>query len=319
MTQPIPPSTARRSSWLHRLTPLFGIVVLAIVLWLLDREFGSFRLADVEAYLRSLPPWRIAVALGLTVLNYVVLTGYDVLALRYVRQTLPYRKTALASFIGYAVSIALGHAVLTGGAVRYRLYTAWGVPAAKVGAVVGFCGLAFWVGFLSLGGLVFLVDPLAPPAGFPVSPRVLGVVFVVLFAAWLGLNVVRERPIRVWKWTIDPPGWRMTVAQAVVASVDLMIAAAVLWMLLPADTPLSFLNMLSAYLLAVIAGVVSMVPGGLGVFDGLLVALLAPAVPAASALGALVVYRAIYYLLPFVTALLALGATEIGRRRHRTV
>ena len=300
---------------LNRFLPLLGLIFLVLALWLAKRELQGFSLADVGAYLHELPAWRIAVALGLTALNYAVLTGYDALALRYVRQSLPYRKSALASFIGYAFSIALGHVVLTGGAVRYRLYTAWGLPAEAIAKVIAFCGLAFWVGFLSLGGLVFLVDPLPTP-DVPISPRVRGGVFVGVFGAWLILNAVRERPLKVWRWTVDLPGGKTTMEQAVVASVDLALAAAVLWMLLPPDMPLHFTHVLSAFLLALIAGVVSAVPGGLGVFDGLLVALLAPTVPAPTVLGALVAYRALYYLLPFALAALTLAGTELTRRRE---
>lgn len=298
----------------HLLLPVVGAAVLAGALWLLGRELKGYDVHEIARLIRALPPWRIAVAVALTALNYAVLTAYDALALRYAKETLPYRKSALASFVGYAFSIALGHAVITGGAVRYRLYTAWGVPAEAIAKVVAFCGLAFWVGFLSLGGLVFLVAPPATPASFPISPRVLGGAFVALFAAWLAVNAARDRPLTIWKWTVDVPGWRMTLGQAAIASLDLAIAAAVLWVLLP-EGSMAYGPLLAVYLLAVIAGVVSMVPGGLGVFDGVLVALLAPTVPASVALGALVAYRGVYYLLPLVVAALTLVATEVARHR----
>ncbi len=299
---------------LRRLTPLVGLLLAAGAVWLIDRELRGYALADVGAALRALPAWRIAAAVALTALNYGVLTAYDVLGLRYVRERLPYRRSALASFVAFAFSIALGHAVLTGGAVRYRLYTAWGVPAEAIAKVVAFCGLAFWVGYVSLGGVVLIVDPPAAPSGFPVSPRVVGVVFVALFVAWVALNALRERPIQIWRWTVELPGWRMTLAQAAVASTDLAVAAAVLWILLPAGA-VGFGPLLAMYLLAVVAGVVSLVPGGLGVFDGLLVAMLTPDVPAATALGVVVAYRAVYYLLPLAVAAVTLAATEAARHR----
>ena len=302
------------SRWRHLLTPVLGVLLGGGALWLLAHELRDYKLDDVLASLRALPPWRIAAAVGLTALNYTVLTAYDALALRYVRHPLPYRQSALASFIAYAFSIALGHAVLTGGAVRYRLYTAWGVPAESIAKVVAFCGLAFWVGYLTLGGVIFLVAPPPVPDGFPVSARVLGGAFVALFAVWLAVNAVRQRPLTIWRWTVDVPGWKMTGGQAAIASVDLTIAGAVLWVLLPEGT-IGFGPLLAAYLLAVIAGVVSLVPGGLGVFDGVLVALLAPTVPASVALGAVVAYRGVYYLLPLVVAALAMVGTEVARQK----
>ncbi len=298
---------------LRRLAPLLGLAAVAAALWLLDRELRGYHLRDVGAALHALPGWRLAAALGLTALNYAVLTAYDALALRYVRERLSYGRTALASVLGFAFSIALGHAVLTGGAVRYRLYSAWGVPAEKIARVVAFCGLAFWVGYLTLGGLVLVVAS-PSPGGFPVSPRALGVVFVAVFAAWLGVNALRREPLRVRQWSVELPGWRMTLGQAAIGSLDLVIAAAVLWVLLPAGS-IPFEHLLAAYLLAVVAGVVSLVPGGLGVFDVVLVALLAPTVPAGVALGAVVAYRGVYYLLPLALASAGLVATEAVRHR----
>jgi phosphatidylglycerol lysyltransferase len=300
---------------LDRLAPLLGLALFGAALWLLSRELHDFRLTDVRTYLRQLPPWRVAVALGLTALNYSVLTGYDALALHYVREKLPYRRTALVSFISYAMSMVLGHAVLTGGAIRYQLYSALGVSTENIAKIAVFCGVAFWVGFLALGGVVFLVDPLPVPVGFPVSPRVLGGLFVGVSAAWIILNAVRRQPLRRGRWTIELPGWRTTLAQMAVGSMDLVLAAGVLWMLLPAHPGISVGHLLSAYLLAVVVGVVSTVPAGLGVFDGLLVALLAPAVPAPVVVGAVVAYRAVYYVLPFGAAVLTLVASAAARRR----
>lgn len=298
-----------------RLLPVLALVALAGILWLLNRELRGLSPAAIRAYLDGLEAWRIGAAVALTALGYFVLTGYDELALRYVRHPLTYRKTALASFIAYATSTALGHAVLTGGAVRYRLYSAWGLSGEEIARVVAFCGFAFWMGILALGGIVFVVDPLPAPDGFPVSPRILGVLFLTLFLSWMVVNVVRTRPFTIWKWILDVPGWRITAGQAVVASLDLAIAAAVLWMLLPAGSDLTFARLVSAFLLAVIAGTLSGVPGGLGVFDGALVVLLAPAVPASTSVGALLVYRAVYYLLPFTIAAGALVLTELARHR----
>ena len=297
----------------RRLTPVIGFAFLVFAIWLLKQELRTFSVAEIESYLRSLPPWRILAAIALTSVNYLVLTGYDALAIRYVDERLPYRKTALASFVAYAFSIALGHAVLTGGAIRYRLYSYWRISGEKIAKIVAFCGLAFWVGYLSLGGLVFSLSPPVTPPGFRISPRLLGIAFIGLFVAWLLVNASRRKHIRILRWTVDTPGVRSTIAQAFVASLDLTVAATVLWVLLPPETPLSFGHLLAAYLLAVIAGVVSMVPGGLGVFDGLLVALLSPTVPATVAVGALVAYRGIYYLLPLLAATSTFVGTELVR------
>lgn len=300
---------------LDRLAPLLGLLLFSAAMWLLSRELRGFRLTEVSAYLHALPPARIAIALGLTALNYVVLTGYDALALRYVHEKLPYRRSALVSFISYAMSMVLGHAVLTGGAIRYQFYSAWKIPGEKIARIALFCGAAFWVGFITLGGAVFVLDPLPVPDAFPISPRVLGALFLSASATWLVANVVRRRPLHLGRWIVELPGWRTTLGQIIVAATDLLLAAGVLWMLLPPDLGITAGHLLSAYLLAAVVGVISTVPGGLGVFDGLLVALLAPAVPAPVVVGAVVAYRGIYYFLPFGAAVLTLVATAAARHR----
>ena len=299
---------------LRPLLPALAVAGLALAAWALRDLARTVHPAEIGAALRAIPPRRLAAALALTAANYAVLTLYDVLALRYAGQRLPYRRSALASFCGYAVSIALGHAVVTGGAVRARLYGRWGVPSEAVGQVIGFCGLAFWMGFLSLGAVVLLVAPLRVPASFPVPARALGAVLGAAFLLYLGLNAWRKAPLRLWRWQMTLPGVRTTLAQAAVASADLALAAAVLAVLLPVDGP-PLGHVLSGYLLALIAGVLSAVPGGFGVFDGLMASFLAPPLPAAVAVAVLVAYRALYTLLPFALALAVLGGVEFRARR----
>jgi uncharacterized membrane protein YbhN (UPF0104 family) len=152
--------------------------------------------------------------------NYGVLTAYDALALRYAHQRVPYRKSALAAMAGYAFSIALGHAVVTGGAVRYRLYSAWGVPADAIARVIAFCGLAFWTGFVVLWGLVLVADPTAPAVGVPFPSPLLGALLLALFLGWLIVTLIRRRPVRIGGWSLETPDWRSTLAMAGVASAD---------------------------------------------------------------------------------------------------
>src|SRR4030067_2814513 len=116
-----------KKKFIHSLGPLIGLLLFAAALWMLRRELKEYSYHDVMRSLEELPALRLYIALALTLFNYFVMTGYDSLTLRYIRSPLPYRKIALASFIGYAFSINIGLSMGAGGTVRYRLYSAWGL------------------------------------------------------------------------------------------------------------------------------------------------------------------------------------------------
>ena len=148
---------------LRKAAPLLTVLLFAGALWLLHRELAGFHYRDVMMFLRTLPRSRLLLAVLFTALGYAAMTGYDTLAFRNIRDPLPYRKIALASFAGYAFSNSLGFALLTGTPIRARLYSGWGLTATQVTRVVVFCFITFWLGFITLGGIVFLVEPLPLP------------------------------------------------------------------------------------------------------------------------------------------------------------
>ena len=149
---------------IHSLGPLIGLLLFAAALWMLRRELKEYSYHDVMRSLGELPALRLYIALALALFNYFVMTGYDSLALRYIRSPLPYRKIALASFIGYAFSINIGLSMIAGGTVRYRLYSVWGLSAAEITKVIAFYTLALWLGLFSLSGAIFLIEPVAVPS-----------------------------------------------------------------------------------------------------------------------------------------------------------
>ena len=170
VAQALPPGPRRRPviAWdlLRKAAPFVTVVLFAGALYLLQRQLAGFRYRDVMLFLRTLPRGQVLLALLFTALGYAAMTGYDALAFRNLRNRLPYRKIALASFAGYAFSNSLGFALLTGTPVRARLYSGWGLSAPQVTRVVVFCFLTFWLGFITLGGVVFLLEPLPVPRGF---------------------------------------------------------------------------------------------------------------------------------------------------------
>lgn len=298
--------------------PALGILLFAGALTLLHHELREYSYREVTRALRGIPAWRLALGVMLTAASYGLLTGYDALACRYLALPLRYSQIALASFVGYAFSHNVGASFLGGGAVRYRLYSSWGLGATDIATIVAFNGITFWLGFLLLTGAAFLLEPGAAfavaawPAG---AEPALGVACVALVAAYVGWSAVRRTPLRWRNVEIRVPPLGLTLAQLALSTLDWALAASVLWALLPAAPTLGFAGFLAAFLAAQVAGLASHLPGGLGVFESVILVTLGPHLPAATILGALLAYRVAYYLLPLVTAGVLLGAHELLRRR----
>jgi phosphatidylglycerol lysyltransferase len=301
------------------LKPLFVVAVFLVALRMLHDTLAHYRYRDVILYLSSLPVSQIIVAVALTLVGYFAMTGYDTLAFRYIQHELPYRKIALASFIGYAFNNSAGLSGIIGGSLRYRLYTAWRLTAVEIAKVIAFCTISFWLGFVILGGTFFIFLPPQMPASLHmpiVSVRALGFLLLLPALAYVTWIAVRREPIRVRQWEFELPSPRLFVAQVTISIIDWIVAAGVLYILLPDRLPLTFTRFLGIFLLAQIAGVVSNVPGGLGIFEALILVFLAPYYSASSILGALVAFRGIYYLMPLIVATLLLSAHEIIEKRE---
>lgn len=294
-----------------------GLVLLGISMWTLHRELQQYSFEEVLRSLAAIPRNFLGLAIALTMMNYFVLTGYDTLAVRYVRHPLPYRKTALAAMVSISISNSIGLSLLSGSAIRYRFYTTWGLSAVEIAHIIAFCNLGFWLGLFAVGGIVFLLAPVAIPAllHLPFSAaQPLGWIFLAVAIGYLLWNMLSRRALQIGHFVFPHLPMPLALAQVSIASMDWMLAAAILYALLPAAVPLSYPAFFSIYLLGQIAGVISNVPGGLGVFETVILLLLSPSIPSAKIFGALIAYRGIYYLAPLCVAVVLLGLSELKER-----
>ncbi|MFN8640846.1 MAG: lysylphosphatidylglycerol synthase domain-containing protein [Candidatus Binatia bacterium] len=311
-----------RTAWLRRLTPLLVLVLLAAAAFLLHRELSAYHYEDVRRAVRALTARQIEIALALTALSYLILTTYDALALRYLERPLSYRRTALASFLGYAFAHNFGFSVLGGAAPRYRLYASWGLPPGEIGLLIGFTAATFWVGVCVVTGTALVLDPTTLAGRIGVSAtlgRAAGAGLLAVVALAVIVPLLWRRPLTLRGWSVPPPRPGIAVLQVLVGAVDWLVAAAVLFVLMPAGPSLSFAHFAALFVVAQVAGVSSHVPGGLGVFETVILLALAPHGHSAALVGALLVYRLIYYVLPLVVATLLLVAYEVRQRRARLV
>ncbi|HEY4881340.1 MAG TPA: bifunctional lysylphosphatidylglycerol flippase/synthetase MprF [Steroidobacteraceae bacterium] len=308
-----------RELWRRWLLPGLSLLVFAGVALALRRELEQFRLSNILGHLRAIPAQAIADATLCTAASYWLLGFYDVLALRYLDKVVPYSRTIFTSFIAYSFGHNFGIAAFTGGAVRYRLYASAGLNAADVATVAAFCTVTTAIGLGALAGVSFMFAPhqgMNPPHMNHHIVQALGAVLLLLIAAYALWSLTGPREIEFRGWALRAPAPSVALPQIVLAVVDLGLSAMVLWLLLPAGSGVSLLMFAGAYSTAITAGVISHVPGGLGVFESLIVLAL-PSVPADQLLGSLLAWRAIYYVLPLLVAALLFGGQELRAQRSK--
>jgi uncharacterized membrane protein YbhN (UPF0104 family) len=295
------------------------IAVAVVVLYHILREIDPDELIDaIEA-----TNWRTFLIAGLFVAaGYLTLTFYDLFALRTIgRSEVPYRVAALAGFTSYAVGHNVGASVFSGGAVRYRIYSGWGLSVIDVTKICFVAGLTFWLGNATVLGLGILQAPQAARAldQLPLwTNRLLAIVILALLAAYVAWVWVKPRVIGREGWQVTLPGGPLTLLQIAIGIVDLACCAAAMYMLVPDEPNLGFVTVAVIFVAATLLGFASHAPGGLGVFDAaMLVALWQ--FDKEDLLAGLLLFRLLYYIVPFVLSLAVLGTREIllGRGMRR--
>ena len=333
---------------LRFLGPCLALLVFGLALRLLYGIVKGYSLAEVVASVKQIPPGWIAAAVVMTVINYIILVGYDYLAVRYVGEPLGLGKIAFASFAGYACSYNIG-ATLAGTSIRCRLYSAWGMSPLRILQLLVILGLTFWFGVFALAGVIFVVDPPQVPLGNHAElvgqlhhaahhttdalvhnvlnwlswlsqyMRPLGVVLLVLAVAYVALAATHDtlaaRYEKIRRWNLPVPPFKLTVYQIAVAAADLLVAAWVLYMLMPRMREIDYPKFVGIYMVAYVLVVLSHVPGGLGVLEPAILLFL-PHHYRLAGFAALIVFRVIYYWTPFLIAMVLLGMHEISLRKQ---
>ncbi len=315
-----PPS--QRTVLLRRLAgPLLSVAMLCLALWALHLLAREVNYHQVRRYVQSISHARLLLAALFTLLGYAVMTLYDRFALASIGRRLSWRRVTLISFISYAFSNAVGMSLLVSGSIRYRFYIQNGLSTGEVARVVLYCTVSFWLGLLALTGVTLLCIPL--PAGLPLAEysRPLGVLLTLLPLAWLAGGLIR-RPLRVWRWRVSMPSVTTGLRQILVGALDWGLAAAVLYVLMPDELNNGFGHFLAIFVIAQIIGLISHVPGGLGVFEAVMLAGFGATgneALAAPILGALAAFRVIYYLLPLCTATVLVLQREARGLREKSL
>jgi uncharacterized membrane protein YbhN (UPF0104 family) len=303
---------------LRHLPALLGVVLLLGAIYVVHREFRHLKLEDIGKALDAIPPRALLLSFLMTVLSYAVLTIYDRLGTIYAGHAVSYGRVAFASFCAYALSHNLGFAAVSGAAVRYRLYAHWGLTPLQIAKTVAFCSLTFGLGGMVLGGAILLIEPRTAPffGEYLPLPAVyaLGAALVAVVIAYVTLSRVLGS-LRLFGHEFNLPGLRMAVMQVLLATVDVAITASIFYALLPEATKpgahLTWLIFLGAYVASYTAGLAANLPGGIGVFDTVILFSLSPYLDAGPIIGAIVVFRLYYYVIPLFLAGTLFAGNEI--------
>jgi uncharacterized membrane protein YbhN (UPF0104 family) len=300
---------------LRRLGLAISLIIVSTSLFIFVRTIIRVDPLQLAAAFAATGLDQIALAFALSALSYLALTGYDGLALKHLRIKVPYRLTALASFASYAISFTLGFPLITGAAVRYWIYGPAGLSAGKVASLTAIASITFWLGMGLIVGVGFLGE--AQAIGDlnhfnALANQMIGLGVIGALAAyfiWVGARRWRARPVI---FNLALPGPLLTLGQMVLGVIDVCSAAGVLYVLLPKGHGLAFLTFCALYAFACMLGIASNAPGGLGVFEATM--LKGVGGSSESLLASLLLFRAIYYLIPFILAMALLGAHEAVRR-----
>jgi hypothetical protein len=311
----------RKFGW-SRIGYVISITIIIVALVVLYHILHDIDLDELVDALEA-TDWRTLIIAGLFVAaGYLTLTLYDLFALRTIgRSEVPYRVAALGGFTSYAVGHNVGASVFSGGAVRYRIYSDWGLSVIEVTKICFVAGLTFWLGNVTVLGLGVLYAPQAARAidQLPLwCNRVFGVLLIVLLAAYVSWVWIKSRTIGRDGWQVTLPGGPLTLVQIGIGIVDLACCAAAMYMLVPDEPNLGFVTVAVIFVAATLLGFASHAPGGLGVFDAAMMVALWQ-FDKEDLLAGLLLFRLLYYVTPFLISLVILAFRELvfGRATSR--
>lgn len=316
MTSPFPAiAVAKSAAWRRAIAVVFSLAILALALHALAGEFSAHGYREIRNAFSALGPGQIALTLILGLSSYVCLIGFDAIGLRRSEVRIPTERVAVTAFLAHAVGQTLGFAALTGGAVRLRGYGSAGLGLAEIGQVVLMSTLGFVFGAWVLLGLAFVLEPSSAALALPISAQVVRLIGIAALLAFVLMLPLAGSGGRTMQWRTHSlwlPDWRTACLVTALSVVELALAAAAFYVLLPDDTNTGYVGFIGLYLVAVVAGLISSVPAGLGVFEWSLLKLLPDVAPAA-VLAAAMIYRVTYYVVPLLLSTLMVVAAGLRR------
>ena len=315
-------SFLRQKQILHKLGVAISVTVIAIACYVLYHMLRGIDVDEVIEAIKQTDYSSIALAALFVTAGYFTLTFYDLFAVRAIgRPDIPYRVNALAAFTSYSIGHNVGASVFTGGAVRYRIYSAWGLNAIDVAKICFLAGLTFWLGNAAVLGLGIAYHPEAAANIDQLPPWLNRIVAIVIIAGLVGYVAwvwMKPRNVGRGPWSVVLPGGPLTLLQIAIGIVDLGFCALAMYMLVPDEPNLGFVVVAVIFVSATLLGFASHSPGGLGVFDAAMLVGLWQ-MDKEELLAGMLLFRLLYYYAPFLVSVILLTLRELilGARLKR--
>lgn len=308
----------KASAFLNKLVSWLGLFFFVLAAYMIYRQLSKYSLQELKSALLSIPSANLIYALAASFVGYIALSTYDYLALKYIKKKLAAWKWILTGFVGFSVSNNAGHAIVSGGAVRYRFYSRWGILPTDIVKMVTFSGFTYLVAcfFLIIIGYV-----LTPEHAFggndstKMSTFITMVLSVIGILIYLWASLYYKKDFVIKGVDFKMPDFKLALEQIFIGSIDIVMASLVLYSVLICFVQIDFVTFMGAFIIAQVLGVYSQVPGGLGVFELVFSNILPGQDNQAILFGALIAYRIIYYLLPLILSGIVLVIYEYCRSR----
>jgi uncharacterized membrane protein YbhN (UPF0104 family) len=304
-----------RIGW-KRLGIAASLLIIAFAIATLVRTLKGVDGGVILVALTEKSPGQIALAALCVVGAFCTLTFYDFFARRTIGKAhVPYRIAALSSFTSYSIGHNIGATVFTGGAIRFRIYSDYGLNAIDVAKICFISGLTFWLGNAFVLGLGLTWHPQAASAMDllpPAANRLIALgclAGIAVYFTWLSMGD-RRRELGQNGWKVVLPSWRLTLLQVLIGVIDLGFCAMAMYLLMPAQPDIDFISLAVVFILATLLGFASHAPGSLGVFDAAMLLAL-PQFGREQLVATLVVFRILYFVIPFSVAITIMGTREL--------
>ena len=294
-----------------RVAPIVRILIFLAAMWALHHEVGKFHFPDFREYLSNLSARQFSLGALAALVGYLSLVSCDWIAIRWIGEKMNFSRFAFNAFVGFAFSPNVCYSSPAGSTVRKRLFSSSGFAAESIVRVIAFNSLITLIGLLLAAGVTFTFFEVGTPSYVSTVVGIFLILFVIGFFAILSR---RKEPLRVWRRQYELPPLKGAVPAVIFSAMNWALSAVVLYALMPEAPGVKVPTFIALVMFAQFVGVLSGVPGGLGVFELLMIVLLPDSVPKAEVLSALLSFRAIYYAIPFALAVITLGAREAVNR-----
>ena len=301
----------------RRIRVIISLIIFTVSLFLLYNLEQDYQLNDIFLEIKQFAPSKILLAVLLTLVSYLLLTLYDYLAIRKLKSPLSYQQIAPVSFLAFTFSNTIGFSLLTGTSIRYKFYSELGLSGNNITQVVLACSVTFFLGLFFICGLALINFPaeqlsdLPLPTWFFSLNRVIGILMLLGVISYFVFSLIWKRSIHFRGFELAPPIFSLSLKQFLVSSIDWIVVGTLFYSLLPEVDGLSYLQVLSIFFVANAIGVLAHVPGGIGVFETVVTVTLSQYLPAEQILSSVIIYRLMYYIVPFILALMYFVATLV--------